>query len=559
MLSRLRGALKKGLSASRKPSKQPRLADILADSVNLHFFARYCAAKQSADALIAWIEVRSSRGGGALARHLRVTAGHRARARTHPCTRARAQIEQYKSANARLLRRHRALKLVSAYLEDAARAAALGVEEARDEILERWGLARSDPPADLFDRMQALLEASLERALLSGFVGSTHHKQMLAAAGDFNAVLSVKHFDLLKFLGAGGYGMVLLARHRTTRRLYAMKVLDKRLLIARRAVFSVFREKATLAHVLHPFVVSLKYALETEHHLLLVTDYESGGNMYSNLARHGAYPLERARLYAAQMVLAISQLHEIGVLYRDMKPDNILLDADGQCKLADMGAARGELAGGEIDASRDGRDKTLRASELHAAVSLGHALDEAARREAQGTTGRLVPKPHSSRMTISGTHGYRAPEVYLRAYGRPADWWNLGLLIVEMLTGKVRAPARPRGRRRGRPRRAARSRGAARQRSMGAGPRAPPRALLRAARVTSEPVPRHQPRRVRVPLEERRAPHRALVRQGDGGPSSRAAEPRRESAARLHRRGRRRDPAPPLLRARRLGRPARPG
>ena len=148
---------------------------------------------------------------------------------------------------------------------------------------------------------------------------------------------------------------------------------------------------------------------QTEDHLCFVLDYIEGGNMYTDLAR-GPYPHERAMFYAAQLVLATQHLHDLDILYRDLKPDNVLLTLDGYVKLADMGAARGIAVDGTIEGG-DGATKTA------------------------SKTAKQADPTKARRMTITGTHGYRAPEVYDRDYGKAADWWNVGILIIEMLTG----------------------------------------------------------------------------------------------------------------------------
>jgi serine/threonine protein kinase len=142
----------------------------------------------------------------------------------------------------------------------------------------------------------------------------------------------------------------------------------------------------------------------------LVLDYIEGGNMFSDLMR-GPYTHERAVFYAAQIVLATQHLHELDIVYRDLKPDNVLLTLDGHVKLADMGAARGIKDDGTI-ASGDSGTATVQ------------------------KTAKSVDPNRGRRMTITGTHGYRAPEVYDRDYGKPADWWNVGILIIEMLTAE---------------------------------------------------------------------------------------------------------------------------
>ncbi|KAJ1628591.1 kinase-like domain-containing protein [Pavlovales sp. CCMP2436] len=401
MFGKINGAFRSMGMGVKKPDRALRLVELMSDSLHIHFLSKYAASKGQCDILIMWIE-----------------------------------CEQYKAANAKLLRRHKAGRVIKAYIETGV-LDEMGASEVKEDILS--GYDKEDPAPHLFDPLQLVIEGVIERDLLPGFYESSSYKELFAANGDFSAVLSAEDFDVIKFLGAGGFGMVLLVRRKATQRLYAMKVMDKRILISRKQVFSVFREKAALAHVTHPFIVSLKYALETEHLLLLVCDFEKGGNMYSNVIAHGAYPLDRTRMYAAQMVLAIAQVHEMGVLYRDMKPDNILLDADGHCKLADMGAARGERAGGEMEIdglSEENRHKTLRPSELQATMALEQLETHLEEHDIAADAGVEKDVPRSLRMTITGTHGYRAPEVYMRSYGKSADWWNLGLLILEMLTGK---------------------------------------------------------------------------------------------------------------------------
>jgi hypothetical protein len=144
--------------------------------------------------------------------------------------------------------------------------------------------------------------------------------------------------------------------------------------------------------------------------LCLVLDYIEGGNMYSDLMR-GPYTHERACFYAAQIVLATQHLHELDILYRDLKPDNVLLTLDGNVKLTDMGAARGTVQDGTIQSGDQGTATA-------------------------GRTAKQQDPNRGRRMTITGTHGYRAPEVYDRDYGKPADWWNVGILIIEMLTAE---------------------------------------------------------------------------------------------------------------------------
>jgi len=236
------------------------------------------------------------------------------------------------------------------------------------------------------------------------------YKELVDLKFEERKVVTINEFDLYRFLGAGGFGMVLLSKKKDTGKFYAIKVIDKRILISQNQTHSIFREKEVLACVEHPFIVALRYAFQTEDHLCFVLDFVEGGNMYSDLMR-GPYTHERAVFYAAQIVLATQHLHELDVLYRDLKPDNVLLTIDGFVKLADMGAARGISEDGTIsggDGATSSSDKTAKQQD----------------------------PSKQRRMTITGTHGYRAPEVYERDYGKEADWWNVGILIIEMLSAE---------------------------------------------------------------------------------------------------------------------------
>ncbi|EOD19734.1 hypothetical protein EMIHUDRAFT_50912, partial [Emiliania huxleyi CCMP1516] len=209
-------------------------------------------------------------------------------------------------------------------------------------------------------------------------------------------------------IGCGAFSAVFKARKRQSIEAVALRrvhMCRQEKLLAE--THSIFREKEVLASVEHPFIVPLRFAFQTEDHLCFVLDYIAGGNMYSDLSR-GPYVHSRAVFYAAQTVLATHHLHELDILYRDLKPDNVLLTLDGYIKLADMGAARGIAENGAIsNGATSSSDKTVKAG---------------------------APPTLKRRMTITGTHGYRAPEVYERDYGKAADWWNVGILIIEMLT-----------------------------------------------------------------------------------------------------------------------------
>lgn len=167
-----------------------------------------------------------------------------------------------------------------------------------------------------------------------------------------------------------------------------MKVLKKEHIIKRNQVEHTKTERNVLEKLEHPFIVTLQYAFQTDKKLYLVLDYCAGGELFFHLGKAGKFPESRARFYAAEIVLALEYLHSQNIIYRDLKPENILLDSDGHVKLTDFGLSK------------------------------------------EGVTDN-----HSAH-SFCGTPEYLAPEILRRAgHGKGADWWSLGALLYEMLTG----------------------------------------------------------------------------------------------------------------------------
>jgi len=377
------GASKRHPECPTSCTLQLSLEQLLMDKKQLNQFKTFCLREAAINDLLAWLE-----------------------------------MESYRSIKAADYRAFKARKLYQKYVREGS---THQIEVSRDvvtairEVVQKtagtqFQLAHEDIPLDLFDPVQNIVLSSMREDVYQRFLQSYEYQELLDCIDEGKrGIVGISDFDLFRFLGAGGFGMVLLATKRDTKKLYALKVIDKRILISQNQTHSIFREKEALASVEHPFIVPLRFAFQTEDHLCFVLDFIPGGNMYADLMR-GPYTHARAIFYAAQIVLATHHLHELGILYRDLKPDNVLLMMDGYLKLADMGAARGMDENGCICSSGANavQDKTAKC-------------------------GRPTLK---RRMTITGTHGYRAPEVYERNYGIEADWWNVGILIIEMLTAE---------------------------------------------------------------------------------------------------------------------------
>ncbi|KAJ2802049.1 cytochrome c oxidase subunit 1 [Coemansia guatemalensis] len=196
---------------------------------------------------------------------------------------------------------------------------------------------------------------------------------------------TLNDFQLLHTLGTGTFGRVFLCQSRITQRYYAMKVLRKSQVVKLKQVEHINNEKSILEVSRFPFIVQLECTMQNERNLYMLMEYVPGGELFSHLRRAGRFPDDVARFYAAEIVLALDYLHSMKIIWRDTKPENILLDSAGHVKLTDFGFAK----------------------------------------RVEGRT-----------WTLCGTPEYLAPEIIQsKGHGKAVDWWALGILIFEMLAG----------------------------------------------------------------------------------------------------------------------------
>jgi len=147
-------------------------------------------------------------------------------------------------------------------------------------------------------------------------------------------------FELLTVIGKGSFGKVMQVKKKDTGQIYAMKVLRKEAIIARKQVAHTRAEKNILQKIQHPFIVTLHYAFQTDDKLYMILDYINGGELFFHLKKEGRFPEHRVVLYVAEIVLALAHLHSLDIVYRDLKPENILLDSQGHVVITDFGLSK---------------------------------------------------------------------------------------------------------------------------------------------------------------------------------------------------------------------------
>ena len=207
-----------------------------------------------------------------------------------------------------------------------------------------------------------------------------------------NIKVTYNDFKPLKLLGRGSFGEVLLVRLKATNKVYAMKILDKKVIKMKKQQNHTKTERDLMVKINSPFVVNIKSAFQDMNNLYLVSEFMQGGDMFFHMhdGQIVIFSNDKTKFYMIELVLALESLHKNNMVYRDLKPENILLDSKGHVKLTDFGLSK------------------------------------------------ILEDEDDKAFTLCGTPQYLAPEVLLRqGYDKCVDWWSLGCVMYEMLMGRL--------------------------------------------------------------------------------------------------------------------------
>ena len=275
----------------------------------------------------------------------------------------------------------------------------LKISEVNDKSLKNYVTGKKEKKKDnSYSKMDEkfkidtadFINQNMKEVLASGSSGGKSDKKRsntIFSKHKTVKTVCLEDFQTMKVLGRGSFGKVCLVQYLPTKEYYAMKSLKKDVLLDQDQVESTILEKKILQTLDHPFLVGMVFCFQTEERIYFVMPFIRGGELFQHLRTAKFFPEDKVRFYAASIGLALEYLHEKGIVYRDIKPENILIGEDGYLKLIDFGMAK-------------------------------------------------FLKNDEKATSFCGTPEYLAPEIITgEGHNKCADWWSFGILIFEMLCG----------------------------------------------------------------------------------------------------------------------------
>ncbi|KAJ1941182.1 Serine/threonine-protein kinase [Linderina macrospora] len=329
--------------------------------------------------------------------------------------------------------------------------------------VERAAMAKLKLETFYKDLMKQCIERNdrrkeLEERLLGDSGSSEERKQrqlqgLGAKEGGFMRLrrtrLGVADFQTVKVIGRGAFGEVRLVQKRDTGKIFAMKVLRKNDMIKKDQLAHVRAERDVLAESDSVWVVQLYFSFQDSRNLYLIMEFLPGGDLMTMLIKYDIFPEDVTRFYMAECVLALEDVHRLGFIHRDIKPDNILIDKDGHIKLSDFGLSTG------FHRQHDSSYYQRLLDNIHKEHPDDKPTDSApssnaANQHSGETMRREITLTLSSKEKLAtwkknrrqlaystvGTPDYIAPEIFMQqGYGKACDWWSLGAIMFECLVG----------------------------------------------------------------------------------------------------------------------------
>ena len=247
--------------------------------------------------------------------------------------------------------------------------------------------------------------------------------------------LSVDDFEVIKFIGRGGFGEVNICRHKANNKIYAMKKITFEKLKYKNGLLHVQTEKDILSlNNDNIWITQLRYSFIDNKHLYLIMDYCPGGDLMNYLIRRDLLEESEARFYIAEIILCVDSLHKMNCIHRDLKPDNILIGEDGHLKLSDFGLSF--ISKERLFPLTQIKKNELQKEKLCNNIYFNDNIEKNIAIEENEKTSQN--KNNKQRMAFSnvGSPDYVAPEVINNeGYGEEIDWWSVGAIFYEMIIG----------------------------------------------------------------------------------------------------------------------------
>lgn len=251
----------------------------------------------------------------------------------------------------------------------------------------------------------------------------------------YQSRMSIDDFQILKCVGKGGFGEVLLCKHKESGSIYAVKKLRKKEMMNRKQVFHVWQERNALVSVDSKWIIKLHYTFQDDVYLYFVMDYLPGGDLMFWLIQKQTFSEEETKFYIAELILAVEEIHKMGYVHRDLKPDNILLDKSGHIKLTDFGLCKllqiKEETHPQVPEDYSSIEcDTTPTSDVERKDQLTSLKGNEKQKLYQNTIRR--DKAYS----VVGSPGYVSPEVLKKqGYSWECDFWSIGIIMFEALFG----------------------------------------------------------------------------------------------------------------------------